>query len=145
MLLRDLYVEDSILPLLPDFTVSNYLMQINGAPKPYYKYISNKQDVNEINGGALQNLPPALFLTSLIPIFFHKRIPKLKNFTSKKARFLFGLLFLTIPITISGLIYAQSESKIMNKYQYHLEEFKRYRLTGDVTYMNPNIQFIKDL
>jgi high-affinity K+ transport system ATPase subunit B len=55
-------------------------------------------------------LPATLFVGALIPIIFHKKIPKLKNFTSIKARVLFALLYLAIPVTVGGFISAKSEA-----------------------------------
>ena len=80
-----------------------------------------------------------------MPIIFHKRIPKLKEYTSKKARFFFGILFLSIPIITSSVIYGSSQTKIKEHFQKKEEAFKLYRLTGDITKINPNIQFIKDI
>lgn len=90
-------------------------------------------------------LPAVLFVGSLIPIIFHKRIPKLKNFTSIKARVLFGLLFLAVPVGVGAYISASSESDIARNYELHFEEFKKYRSTGDPTYMNKQLKFYEDM
>jgi len=42
----------------------------------------------------------------LIPIIFHKKIPGLKRFTSKKARFFWGFGFIFIPTNIANYVYA---------------------------------------
>lgn len=50
-------------------------------------------------------MPGVLFVAAIAAIIFHKRIPKIKNFTSTKARVLFGLLWLSTPV-IPTLYYA---------------------------------------
>jgi hypothetical protein len=62
-------------------------------------------------------VPASLFIASLIPIIFHKKIPKLKNFTSVKARILFALLYMIFPVGAGTFISFTSQNEIMMKYQ----------------------------
>ena len=55
-------------------------------------------------------MPGVLFTAAIAAIIFHKRIPKLRNFTSTKARVLFGLLWLSTPF-IPAFYYAFNEDK----------------------------------
>lgn len=66
-------------------------------------------------------VPALLFFGALVPIIFHKRIPKIKNFTSVKARVLFGLLYMVFPIAAGVYISATSEAEIARNYQLNFE------------------------
>ena len=79
----------------------------------------------------------------MIPIVFHKRIPGLKSFTSRKGRILFGLFFLFVPTNIVNFFISRGlEGKVQQSYQLNGEDFKRYRMNGDITLMNNNIRFL---
>lgn len=108
MLLRDRYVEDPVLQFFPDFSILSYVSHLAGL-KPYYRYMMTKDEQEKWNDRLTSYLPAVLFVGALVPIIFHKKIPKLKNFTSIKARVLFGLVFLCIPIFAGGYISMQSE------------------------------------
>jgi hypothetical protein len=107
MLLRDRYIEDPVMQLFPDFGIINYVSHLAGL-KPYYKYIMTKDESMRWNDKLTSYLPATLFVFSLIPIIFHKKIPKLNKFTSIKARVLFALFFLAIPVAAGGYISASS-------------------------------------
>lgn len=144
MLLRDRYSEDTVLQFFPDFTILSFISHLAGL-KPYYKYILPKDEQQKWNNKLTSYVPAVLFVGALIPMIFHKRIPKLKNFTSVKARILFGLLYLTIPIGAGTYISASSQAEIARKYQAELEDFKKYRQSGDPTYMNKKLVFIEEM
>jgi hypothetical protein len=54
----------------------------------------------------VNNIVAGVFTVMLIPIIFHKKIPGLKRFTSKKARFFWGFGFIFIPTNIANYVYA---------------------------------------
>ena len=86
-----------------------------------------------------------LLVVSLLPIVFHKRIPKLKNYPSWKARVPLALLYLMVPMTVGGYLSNKVQAEVGMKYQLNMKEFMQYRLTGDVTYINPEIKFYEGL
>lgn len=92
MLLRDRYIEDTAMQFFPDFSMNNYLshlMKLKASLQIHYV----RRNTEKIWNNKLSSVVPAsLFIASLIPIIFHKKIPKLRNFTSVKARISFALL-----------------------------------------------------
>jgi hypothetical protein len=109
MLIRDQPTEDTVIQYFSDFSIINYVSHLAGL-KPYYRYIMSAEEQAKWKDKLNTYLPATLFVGDLIPIIFHKKIPKLNKFTSKKARVLFAMLFLAIPIGVGGFISAQSEA-----------------------------------
>lgn len=109
MLMRDRYAEDAVIQFFPDFSILNFVSHLAGL-KPYYRYIMSKDEQQKWNSKLTSYVPATLFVGALVPIIFHKRIPFLKNFPSIKARILFGLLFLAIPIAAGTYISVSSEA-----------------------------------
>ena len=143
MLPIDIYPGDPINNFLSDFSTLNYLNHI-GQSQPHYRYILNHDQQNRWKEriDSTNILPSVLFFASLVPIFFHKRIPKLKNFTTKKARFGFAILFLAVPISVGSYFSNSFQSEVMQSYKLHEADFKKYRLTGDYRIMNDKLRVI---
>ena len=82
-----------------------------------------------------------MFLVSLVPVIFHKKLPVLKKFTSKKARVLWGVGFIFIPANIAGgLIGRSATAEATTSYQLNLMDFRQYRQNKDITQINPDIK-----
>ncbi len=101
MLVRDKYQGDVVTKYFPDFSIVKNLEHIS-AIKPYYSLAFNQDQAQKWKAeqSYTNNWVFATFCVCLMPIFFHKKIPGLKRFTSKKARVLFGLLFVFVPPSI---------------------------------------------
>lgn len=143
MLLRDKYQGDPVVKYFPDFSIVKYLQHIS-ATKPYYSLIFNQSQAEKWKSeqSYTNNWVFATFCLFLVPVIFHKRIPGLKRFTSKKARFFFGLLFIFVPPSIVSQYFSTSfEKKIQQSYQLHGDDFVKYRMTGDILRINDQIKF----
>ena len=69
-------------------------------------------------------------------------MPILKKYTSKKARVIWTLAILFIPTNIANYYFASKvQGEIMQSYGLNQLDFMRYRQLGDVTIMNPTVQF----
>lgn len=69
-------------------------------------------------------------------------MPILKKYTSKKARVLWTLGLLFIPTNIANYYFSSKvQAEIMQSYAINQLDFMRYRQLGDVTVMNPTLQF----
>ena len=80
---------------------------------------------------------------SLLPIFLHKRIYLLRNYQSRKARILFGLGWVYIPLTSVALYFNSITTReIMLKYEVNRDLFTRMLETGDLNVTNPSLEWV---
>jgi hypothetical protein len=102
MLPRDVYPQDSIHRLIPDYSYEKYLHHLRGS-KPYYRYAVTKEEQRE---WADKEMPISRIILQILAIggiIFHKRIPVLKNYKSRKARVFFGFIFLGVTLVPSAI------------------------------------------
>ena len=86
-----------------------------------------------------------LFTAGLAAAIFYKRIPGIRNFTSKKARVLWSSFFLFVPSgTFSFLINMYSSNDIELGFMKNKENFGRYMATKDITKINPDVRMVDD-
>jgi hypothetical protein len=113
MLMRDKYMGDPVAKYFPDTSIVKYLEHISFA-KPYYKWVWNEgQEERWRNmNTSTNNWVFAVLCLCVVPIVFHKKIPGLKKFTSRKARVLWGLLFLCIPGFVSQFFSSRYQAQI---------------------------------
>lgn len=102
MLPRNIYAGDPVIEYFPDYSVLNFFSHLAGI-KPAYKFAMTPNEAEKWMSklSSTNNLPMFLLVLAVLPIVFHKRIPKLKNYTGWKVRVPLSLLYLSVP-TIAG-------------------------------------------
>jgi len=78
----------------------------------------------------------------LIPVIFFRKFPGLKRFKSKKGRFFWSLGLIFVPTNLINVYFTSRISQeIQQSYAFGMMDFMRYRQTGDITIMNPSLDF----
>jgi hypothetical protein len=121
MLPRDLHQADQIEKHFPDYSFYSFHYHAF-SNKPYYKYIQFGND-NEKSRAFLKML--ICYLICGCGIVFHKRIPKLRNFTTKKARLLFGLLFVGTASVFASVTSSALVLNLKREYRLNVKLFKK--------------------
>ena len=103
--------------------------------RPYYHLIFNEQERQRWQGrfNSINNIIFSIFLVSLLPIFFHKRLPVLKRYTSRTSRVLFGVAWVFLPANLVGALLGRDRNQeMLMSYNLNMREFKRYQENKDI-------------
>lgn len=113
--------------------------------KPHYISIFKKQERDNFDSILRWNSTIAISVLtlSLIPVIFYKRIPKLRNFTSKKARVLWSMFFIFVPASIANAFQTKALTDFIQRRWYlRGEDFIKYKLTGDLHKINDEARLV---
>jgi hypothetical protein len=78
----------------------------------------------------------------MVPVVGFRKFPVLKRFKSKKGRFFWTLGLIFIPTNIVNYYFTQNlAQEIGVSYGQRQMDFMKYRKTGDITVMNPELEF----
>jgi hypothetical protein len=78
----------------------------------------------------------------MVPVISFRKFPVLKRFKSKLGRFFWSLGLIFIPTNIVNYYFTQNlAQEIGVSYGQRQMDFMKYRKTGDITVMNPQIEF----
>ena len=84
----------------------------------------------------------SVFLVSLIPVVFHRKLPVLKRVTKKSWRLLLGVGFVFVPANIAGWLFGRNvQTQVAASYNLNLMDFKKYRENKDLTEVNHTLKF----
>ena len=140
MLKRDQYKEDPCLQHFPDTSFESFQSYMAGLSPFRRMFMDNSEFEKELN---FRNtcIVSTLFV-SLLPIFLHKRIYFLRNYHSRKARVLFGIAWVYLPMSAVGTYFNSITSReMMMKYEINKDVFTRMLEAGDINITNPKVQW----
>jgi len=112
--------------------------------KPFYKLAFNAEQADRWSSriNFTNNMVAGVFTAMLIPVIWFRKFPGLKRFTSKKGRFFWSVGLIFVPTNLVNYYFtSRIGQEITQSYNINLMDFMRYRQTGDITIMNPSVEF----
>lgn len=100
---RDIYKADYILRYYPRTDIMSYSKHLNLMTNKTYKLaMLKKQEMEQLTNQLQHNsiLSTVAAVFAGVPIVFYKRIPWIRTFTSTRARVLWSIFFLLMPISV---------------------------------------------
>lgn len=107
MLERDKYEPDFCINHFPNYSMEEYVVSLAG-PYAFRRLLTNTDEFAK-KMEFRNNMLFGTLVLSTLPVFLHKKIYWLRNYTSKKSRILWGLLWVLVPVNISAM-YFQRDS-----------------------------------
>ena len=145
MLERDKYTQDETLKYHPDFTMLSFVNTYSGLNPTIAPYLPEQVASIRSNSAISVYGSSSLFLLGVAGAVFYKRLPWIKRFTSKKARFLWSAFFILIPSGVFSAFWnAYTASDVEMKFAKNSQNFAMFKASGDITKLNPNVRMVED-